>query len=123
VIRDGWLHTGDIGTTDADGRLRVVDRLKDLILVGGFNVHPAEVEHVLVEHPTVREAAVVGVRDDRLGEVPVAHVVPDGPIDEEDVLAFCRARLSSYKVPRRIVECEELPRNSAGKVLKRSLQR
>ena len=123
AIRDGWLHTGDIGTTDTDGRLRIVDRLKDLILVGGFNVHPAEVEHVLVEHPTIREAAVVGVRDDRLGEVPVAYVVPDGPIDAEDVLAFCRARLSSYKVPRRIVECHDLPRNSAGKVLKRSLPR
>ena len=122
VIRDGWLHTGDVGTQDAEGRLRVVDRLKDMLLVGGFNVYPVEVEHLLVEHPGIREAAVVGVPDDRLGEVPVAHVVTEGPFDEKEVLAFCRARISSYKVPRRIVECRELPRNTAGKVLKRSLR-
>jgi acyl-CoA synthetase (AMP-forming)/AMP-acid ligase II len=130
VLRDGWLHTGDIGELDAAGRLRIVDRLKDMVVVGGFNVFPAEVEHVLLEHPAVAQAAVVGEPDLRLGEVVVAHLVlrvtfdepVDEPVDEAALLAFCRERLAGYKVPRRVVVRDELPRNPAGKVQKGELR-
>jgi len=126
VLRDGWLHTGDVGEFDPDGRLRIVDRLKDMVLVGGFNVFPAEVEHVLLEHDAVAQAAVVGEPDVRLGEVVVAHVVLRAPVDEgarEGVLRdHCRSRLAGYKVPRRIVVHEDLPRNAAGKVVKGELR-
>jgi acyl-CoA synthetase (AMP-forming)/AMP-acid ligase II len=122
VLRDGWLHTGDVGELDPEGRLRIVDRLKDMILVGGFNVYPAEVEHVLLEHAAVAQAAVVGALDDRLGEVVVAHVVMRVPVDDDELTAHCRARLAGYKVPRRVVVHDELPRNVSGKVLKHELQ-
>ncbi len=126
VLRDGWLHTGDVGELDAAGRLRIVDRLKDMVVVGGFNVFPAEVEHVLLEHPAVAQAAAVGEPDARLGEVVVAHVVVRGPgeapADEEALVAFCRERLAGYKVPRRVVVHDELPRNPSGKVVKAELR-
>jgi acyl-CoA synthetase (AMP-forming)/AMP-acid ligase II len=122
VLRDGWLHTGDVGELDPEGRLRIVDRLKDMVLVGGFNVFPAEVEHVLLEHAAVAQAAVVGEPDDRLGEVVVAHVVLRAPVDDHVLTDHCRARLAGYKVPRRVVVHDELPRNVAGKVLKQELK-
>jgi acyl-CoA synthetase (AMP-forming)/AMP-acid ligase II len=122
VLRDGWLHTGDVGEFDTDGRLRIVDRLKDMVLVGGFNVFPAEVEHALLEHPAVAQVAVVGEPDERLGEVVVAHVVLAVPADEDALLDHCRTRLAGYKVPRRIVVDEALPRNAAGKVVKGELR-
>jgi acyl-CoA synthetase (AMP-forming)/AMP-acid ligase II len=122
VLRDGWLHTGDVGELDPEGRLRIVDRLKDMILVGGFNVYPAEVEHALLKHAAVAEAAVVGEPDDRLGEVVVAHLVVRVPVDDDELTAHCRARLAGYKVPRRFVVHDELPRNVSGKVLKHELQ-
>jgi acyl-CoA synthetase (AMP-forming)/AMP-acid ligase II len=122
VLRDGWLHTGDVGEFDRDGRLRIVDRLKDMVLVGGFNVFPAEVEHALLEHPAVAQVAVVGEPDDRLGEVVVAHVVLAVPADAGALLDACRTRLAGYKVPRRIVVHEDLPRNAAGKVVKGELR-
>jgi acyl-CoA synthetase (AMP-forming)/AMP-acid ligase II len=125
VLRDGWLHTGDVGELDAAGRLRIVDRLKDMVLVGGFNVFPAEVEHALLEHPAVAQVAVVGEPDPRLGEVVVAHVVLIVPADEDaadELLGHCRARLAGYKVPRRFQFHEALPRNAAGKVLKGELR-
>jgi acyl-CoA synthetase (AMP-forming)/AMP-acid ligase II len=122
AVRDGWLHTGDVGELDGAGRLRIVDRLKDMVVVGGFNVFPAEVEHVLVDHPAVVQAAVVGEPDARLGEVPVAHVVVRAPVDDEELLAFCRARLAGYKVPRRVQVHDALPVNTAGKVVKGALR-
>jgi acyl-CoA synthetase (AMP-forming)/AMP-acid ligase II len=122
VLRDGWLHTGDVGEFDTDGRLRIVDRLKDMVLVGGFNVFPAEVEHALLEHPAVAQVAVVGEPDDRLGEVVVAHVVLAVPAHADELLDHCRTRLAGYKVPRRIVVHEALPRNAAGKVVKGELR-
>jgi len=122
VLRDGWLHTGDVGEFDPDGRLRIVDRLKDMVLVGGFNVFPAEVEHALLEHPAVSQVGVVGEPDDRLGEVVVAHVVLGVPADADELRDHCRTRLADYKVPRRIVVHEDLPRNDAGKVVKGELR-
>ena len=116
----GWLHTGDIGCLDADGNLRITDRLKDMFIVGGFNVYPAEVEQLIARHPKVSEAAAVGVPDDRLGEVCRAYVIPrpGAEIDPAEIVTFCRERLANFKVPRDVVITAELPRNAAGKVLK-----
>ena len=120
IDADGWLHTGDIGVFDADGNLRITDRLKDMFIVGGFNAYPAEIENMLMEHPTVGQAAVVGVPDRRLGEVATAFVVPraGATIDEAALIAWCRERMANYKVPRSVDVVDALPLNASGKVLK-----
>lgn len=118
---DGWLHTGDRGRLDPDGYLWVEGRLKDVIVTGGENVACAEVERVLEEHPAVVEAAVAGVPDPEWGEVVTAFVVLDG--DTDDLIAHCRERLAGYKVPRALHAVDALPRNSAGKLLRRELIR
>ena len=126
VVRNGWLHTGDIGWIGEDGNLRIVDRLKDLIIVGGLNVYPAEIERVLVEHPSIVEAAVIGIADERMGEVPAAFVVTTNAADgllDDDVVAFCTTQLAKFKVPRTIIRVDALPVNSAGKVSKVELRR
>jgi acyl-CoA synthetase (AMP-forming)/AMP-acid ligase II len=124
AVRDGWLYTGDVGWIGDDGCLRIVDRLKDMVIVGGFNVYPAEIERVLLEHPDVDQAAVVGVTDERLGEVTVAFIVAvkghEPSVD--DVIAFCRDRLANFKVPRHVWLVDSLPVNAAGKVLKPDLR-
>jgi HIP---CoA ligase len=121
---DGWLHTGDVGRLDAAGYLTITDRLKDMYICGGFNVYPAEVEQVLARLDGVAESAVVGVPDGRLGEVGRAFIVPrpGRALDEATVLDFCRERLANYKVPRQVEFRDALPRNPAGKVLKRQLK-
>jgi acyl-CoA synthetase (AMP-forming)/AMP-acid ligase II len=120
----GWLHTGDVGCLDEAGYLTVTDRLTDMYVCGGFNVYPAEVEQVLSRLDGVAGAAVIGVADDRLGEVGKAYIVPrpGGDLDADQVLAFCRARLAGYKLPRQVEFRGDLPRNSSGKVLKRQLR-
>ena len=124
IDADGWLHTGDIGRLDADGYLTITDRLKDMYICGGFNVYPAEVEQVLARLDGVAESVVIGVPDDRLGEVGKAYVVtrPGYALTEAAVLAFCRERLAGYKVPRLVVFRADLPRTPAGKPLKRLLR-
>jgi O-succinylbenzoic acid--CoA ligase len=124
AFRDGWFHTGDIGYVDQEGFLYVLDRRCDLILSGGENVYPAEVEAVLLSHPAVAEAAVVGQADSRWGEVPVAFVVfrKGATMDETSLLQYCEERLARYKVPVRIIRTERLPRNAANKVLRRELK-
>lgn len=124
VLVDGWLHTGDMGIVDADGYLYLVDRVKDLIIVSGFNVYPAEVEAVLGEHPGVLEAGVVAVPHPHTGEAVKAYVVaaPGAVLDEETLIGFCLDRLSRYKCPTKIVMVDELPRNLSGKLLHRSLR-
>jgi long-chain acyl-CoA synthetase len=121
---DGWLHTGDLAILDDDGWLRLVDRAKDLIIVSGFNVYPAEVEDALVEHPDVAEAAVVGVADARSGEAVVAFVVPCEGANPTwtELTAHLRRRLARYKIPARIDFVAELPHNFAGKVPRRALR-
>jgi HIP---CoA ligase len=125
VDAGGWLHTGDIGHLDEAGYLTITDRLKDMYTCGGFNVYPAEVEQVLARLDGVAESAVIGVPDQRLGEVGKAFIVarPGYALDSHQVLAFCRQRLANYKVPRSVVFCSALPRNAAGKTLKRMLRK
>ena len=120
----GWFHSGDLARFDEDGYLWLVDRKKDLIVSGGENVYPAEVERVLLEHASIADAAVVGVPHPRWQEAPLAFVVPVAgrAVDEADVIAHCRDRLASFKKPSRVVVVDELPRNAAGKVLKRRLR-
>ncbi|MEZ0065178.1 acyl-CoA synthetase (AMP-forming)/AMP-acid ligase II [Streptacidiphilus sp. MAP12-20] len=122
---DGWLRTGDVGVLDADGNLRITDRLKDMYTVGGFNAYPAEIERVLARHPLVADSAVIGVPDPRLGEVGRAFVVPRAtPADDaaEELIAWCRREMANYKVPREVVFVPDLPRNALGKVLKAELR-
>ncbi|QII07368.1 long-chain fatty acid--CoA ligase [Rhodococcoides fascians A25f] len=124
ALKNGWFHTGDIGRLDTDGFLYIEDRKKDMIVSGGENIASPEVERVLYEFPDVIEAAVIGVPDDRWGEVPKAFVVlrPGSTAGIEDLKEFCRGRLAKYKVPSSIVYIESLPRTPSGKVLKRTLR-
>jgi acyl-CoA synthetase (AMP-forming)/AMP-acid ligase II len=120
---DGWLRSGDLGYVDEDGFLYLVGRKKDLIIRGGNNVYPTDVEAVLLEHPAIQEAAVVGVPHPVLGEDVAAFVVakPDATVDRDEVLAFCAERLADYKRPRQLHLVAELPRNATGKVMKHRL--
>jgi acyl-CoA synthetase (AMP-forming)/AMP-acid ligase II len=117
---DGWLKTGDLGVFDEAGRLRIVGRVKDMFIVGGFNAYPAEIENALLRHPDIRQAAVIGVPDTRLGEVGMAFVVlrPSATIGGPDIIAWSRDQMANYKVPRRVEIVEELPLNATGKVQK-----
>lgn len=118
MTEDGWLRTGDLVTLDEDGFATIVDRKKEIIITGGFNVSPSEVERVLRDHPAIEEASVVGIRQERGDEKVVAAVIASGEIDEAEVRAWAKERLSAYKVPRRIVVVEDLPRSLIGKVLR-----
>lgn len=124
TIVDGWLHTGDVGTLDEDGYLTLVDRIKDMIIRGGENIYPKEIESVLLDHPRILEAAVVGLPHEMYGEVPIAYVValPDVAVDSDDVLAFCAQNLMRVKVPTSIVVVDELPKNAIGKIDKPRLR-
>jgi malonyl-CoA/methylmalonyl-CoA synthetase len=119
--RDGWFRTGDMGRISADGYITLEGRRSDLIISGGFNIYPREIEELLLEHEGVREAAVVGVADPLRGEVPIAYLVTDGPVDDAAVLAQLRTQLASFKIPRGIVRVEALPRTALGKVQKHLL--
>ncbi|USK40196.1 fatty acid--CoA ligase family protein [Cytobacillus firmus] len=123
TIRDGWLYTGDLAKRDEEGYFYIVDRKKDLILVGGYNVYPREVEEVLYNHREVVEAAVLGVPDPNLGEAVKCYVVTNNPqLTEELLLAYCAEHLARYKVPSSIEFLEELPKNTTGKILRRALK-
>lgn len=125
VDSEGWLHTGDIGTMDARGYIKITDRKKDMYIVGGFNAYPAEIEHALRGHEAVSDVAVVGVPDARLGEVGLAVVVPapGAALDADALIAWSRERMANYKVPRRVEVVDALPRNAMGKVLKYQLRK
>jgi acyl-CoA synthetase (AMP-forming)/AMP-acid ligase II len=121
---DGWLHTGDVGVMDAAGNVRITDRIKDMYVVGGFNAYPAEVEQVIARYDGVAECAVLGVPDERLGEVGIAFVVPraGATVDPDALVAWCRERLANFKAPRSVVLVDALPRNASGKVMKFELR-
>jgi acyl-CoA synthetase (AMP-forming)/AMP-acid ligase II len=121
--RDGWLRSGDLGYVDDDGFLYLVGRKKDLIVRGGHNVYPTDIESVILEHPAVREAAVVGIPHDVLGEDIAAFVVrkPDAAVGGDELQAFCADHLADYKRPRQVTFVDELPRNATGKVMKHLL--
>ena len=121
AVRDGWLHTGDVAERDEEGFYRIKGRIKELVISGGENVYPAEIEDVLAAHPAVVEAAVVGVPDERWGEVCAAFVVLSAEATEEELLDFCRERLARFKVPKSFHVVDALPRNSMGKLQKSEL--
>lgn len=124
VLRDGWLHTGDLVRADSDGYLYVMGRKKDLIIVGGLNVYPGEVERVLLEHPAVTEAAAFGMENETRGEAVWAAVImrPDSDATGRDLLAHCRKKLAPYKIPRGVEIVQELPKNALGKVLRHEIR-
>ncbi|CRH70613.1 Long-chain-fatty-acid--CoA ligase [Chlamydia trachomatis] len=123
VLKNGWLYTGDLARMDDEGYFFIVDRKKELIIVGGYNVYPREVEEVLYAHPEVVEAAAIGVPDPNQGEVVKCFVVKkNNALTEEELLAHCMEHLAKYKVPAKIEFLDELPKNATGKILRRSLK-
>ena len=123
VLRDGWLYTGDIAQMDENGYFQIVDRKKDMIIAGGFNIYPREVEEELYKHPKVQEAVVAGIPDAYRGETVKAYIVlKEGETaTEEEIIAFCRENLARYKVPRSVEFRQELPKSMVGKILRRML--
>ena len=124
VLQDGWLSTGDLAVMDQDGFFKIVDRIKDVIIAGGYNVYPREIEEVLYEHPAIREASVIGVKDPYRGETVKAFIVlrKEWSISSMQLDVWCRARLAAYKVPHLYEYRDELPMSMIGKVLRRKLQ-
>jgi long-chain acyl-CoA synthetase len=125
ALRDGWLYTGDIATMDEDGYVYIVDRKKDMIIAGGFNIYPREIDEVLYEHPKILDAVTVGIPDPYRGETVKAFVVakPGESLTEEDVIKFCKSKLAAYKVPRSVEFRESLPKTAVGKILRKELRR
>ena len=124
IDAEGWFRTGDAGYLDGDGYIYIHDRVKDMIVTGGENVYPAEVENVLMGHPAIGDVAVIGVPDERWGETVKAIVVlePGGQLDVDDVIAFARERLARFKCPTSVDVVDALPRNPSGKILKKDLR-
>lgn len=123
VLREGWLNTGDIAMMDEDGYFYIMDRQKDMIIAGGFNIYPREVEEVLYDHPAVQEVAVIGVPDPYRGETVKAYLVlkPDAQVTEKELNTYCRSKLANFKVPRLYEFRDQLPKTTVGKVLRREL--
>jgi long-chain acyl-CoA synthetase len=124
VDDDGWLHTGDVAVVDDDGFLFLVDRVKDLIIVSGFNGYPAEVEDAIASHPAVADVAVVGVPHPHSGEAVKAYVVAreGASVDEDDIIAHCESQLARYKCPQKVLFVDEIPQSATGKVLRTALR-
>ena len=124
VLKDGWFYTGDIGCFDEDGYLKITDRKKDMIIAGGYNIYPVEVDGVLFDHPKILEACTIGVKDEYRGETVKAFVVVKAgeTLTQEEVIEFCRKNLAAYKVPKMVEFIDELPKTAVGKVLRRKLK-
>jgi len=124
IDAEGWLHTGDVGMMDERGYLRITDRIKDMFITGGFNCYPAEIENLIYRHPGVAQVAVIGVPDERMGEVGMAFVVPRPGVVLEPaaLIGWCREQMANFKVPRRVEIVSALPTNASGKVLKYELR-
>jgi long-chain acyl-CoA synthetase len=123
-LRDGWLYTGDIAQTDEDGYLYIVDRKKDMIIAGGFNIYPREIDEVLYQHPKVSEAVAVGIPDDYRGETVKAFIVlkPGEQATEKEIIDFCREKMTAYKVPKMVEFRSEIPKSAVGKILRKILR-
>ena len=123
-IKDGWFYSGDIGYFDDEGFLYIHDRVKDMIVSGGENIYPAEVENALLSHPQIADAAVIGIPDDKWGEATKAFIVQaDGePLDEAEVISYVRTQIAGYKCPKTVEHINELPRNPSGKILRKDLR-
>ena len=124
ALRGGWFHTGDIGVMDDEGYLSIVDRKKDMILRGGYNVYPRELEEVIMTHEHVSLVAVIGVPDDKMGEEVKAYVVlkPEAELTEEEFMEWCKTQIAANKYPRFVQFCDALPIGATGKILKRELR-
>ena len=123
IDSDNWLHTGDIAIMDEQGYFKIVDRLKDMILVSGFNVYPNEIENVMVSHPGILEVGAIGIPDEHSGEVVKVYIVAkDKSLTEEDIEKFCRENFTGYKRPKAIAFVDELPKSNVGKILRRELR-
>jgi acyl-CoA synthetase (AMP-forming)/AMP-acid ligase II len=124
ALKNGWLHTGDMGYMDEKSYLFIMDRSKDMIISGGENIYPREIEEVLIQHPAVREVAVIGVPDAKWGEAikAVVSIVKGRSVAAEDLIAFCKDHIASYKKPRSVDIVDDLPKNNYGKILKRELR-
>ncbi|MCP4670253.1 MAG: long-chain fatty acid--CoA ligase, partial [Desulfobacula sp.] len=123
--KDGWFYLGDIGTMDEDGYLTIVDRKSDMIIAGGFNIYPQEIDEILMSHHQILEACSIGVSDKYRGETVKAYVVlkPDQTLSEKEIVDYCRENLAAYKTPRAIVFIDELPKTAVGKILRREIKR
>jgi long-chain acyl-CoA synthetase len=124
AIRDGWFYTGDIGYMDEDGYLFIVDRKKDMIIAGGYNIYPRDIDEVLFEHPKIQEACAVGIPDPYRGETVKAFIVtkPGEALNDEEVISYCKEKLAAYKVPKSVEFMDDLPKSTIGKVLRRELR-
>ncbi|MFP3981873.1 MAG: class I adenylate-forming enzyme family protein [Desulfobacterales bacterium] len=124
TLKDGWLYSGDMGRMDEDGFLYIMDRKKDMIISGGENIYPAEIEDLLMSHPKIADAGVIGFPDETWGEAIKAVVVPrqGEQISEEELVEWCRGRIARFKIPKKVVIAEEIPRTPTGKILKRVLR-
>jgi long-chain acyl-CoA synthetase len=125
AIQDGWLRTGDVGKLDDEGYLFLLDRKKDMIVMSGENIYPTEIEGIILEHPAVAQAAVIGAPDERRGEVPCAVVIlqEDAVLTEDDLIEYCRPKMASFKVPRMVKFRDAMPLSAQFKVLKRELRK
>jgi long-chain acyl-CoA synthetase len=125
ILRDGWLHSGDLGYLDEQGYLFIVDRIKDMIISGGLNIYPSEVEDVLYKHSAVEECSVIGMPHPEYGEAVTAYVIKkqDRICAEDDLIRFCKKRIASYKAPKKILFVRELPKAPTGKILKRVIRK
>ena len=125
ILKNGWLHTGDLATVDDEGFIYIMDRKKDMIISGGFNIYPKEIENLIYSHPDVKEVAVIGVPDDEWGESVKAFIVShEGrTIDKEEITDLCRNRLAGYKKPKYIDIIKSLPKNAVGKIMKDILRK
>ena len=124
VLKNGWLHTGDIGVFNEAGNITIVDRKKDMIIASGFNIFPNEIDDVLFSHPKILEACTIGVPDEYRGETVKAYVVvrPGDSLTEQEVTDFCKDRLTAYKVPKQIVFIDAIPKSAVGKILRRAMK-
>ena len=122
IDHEGWLHTGDLGTCDEKGYFKILGRIKDMIIVGGFNVYPAEVEDIMREHPSIRDVALIGVSDDRLGEVGCAFVILREDTQPDDIYLWCRENMANFKVPRYIEYLDTFPLTGSNKISKLDLR-